>query len=329
MEGKRFRETKVAEEDQLERIVKSNCKTLFGSQSIYFDLKNRIESRTLGAAIPDGFLFDFRDPENPEFYLIEIELEKHDFYKHIFPQITKFFAFFKNPPSRENLVERLFHHITSDSQLEEAFKSHLGKKEIYKTLKEIVENSQNILLILDGDKTELREVSETYMDTWGKIVTVEILKQYIADGRTVLTLNPDFEDLELGQPEDSQTREGIYTETIHTQDVDKEIIKAYESIKSYMLGVDPEIRVNPQKYYISLRKSRNFAFLKFKKRKLYIVIMLPLEEGSRIIRKHKITQLSQGVQQFYNGPCFKVLLENSENLDEIEAALKESYSRSR
>jgi hypothetical protein len=54
----------------------------------------------------------------------------------------------------------------------------LGDKEIHRFLKDTIENSQNILLILDENKPEVLEVSETYTDTWGKMVKVEILKQY-------------------------------------------------------------------------------------------------------------------------------------------------------
>lgn len=41
---------------------------------------------------------------------------------------------------------------------------------------------------------------ETYTDTWDKIVKIEILKQYSANEKTIFTLNPDFEDIELVEP---------------------------------------------------------------------------------------------------------------------------------
>lgn len=118
---------------------------------------------------------------------MEVELEQHDFYKHIFPQITRFFAFFKNSASRNNLVDKLFYFIKSNAGLEQEFKQYLDKKEIYKALKDVTENSQNILLILDDNKKELQEVFETYTDTWDKMVKVEILKQYTAEGKTIFT----------------------------------------------------------------------------------------------------------------------------------------------
>ena len=147
MNGEKFVEVDFAKEIDFESLVIKNSKTLFGSNTIYFDLKNKIKSQSLGNSIPDGFLFDFRDIENPEFYLVEVELAKHDFYKHIFPQITKFFAFFKNPESQGKLIEKLFSIFETDEQLRNDLKSRIGNREIFKFLKDTIENSQNILLI--------------------------------------------------------------------------------------------------------------------------------------------------------------------------------------
>jgi predicted transport protein len=326
MDGKRFIETEFALEENFEKVVKENSKTLFGTKTIYSDLKNKVESMTLGAAVPDGFLFDFKDEENPEFYLVEVELVRHDFFKHIFPQITKFFAFFKNSTSRNNLVDKLFQLVKSNPQLEEEFKKYLGKKEIYKALKDTIENSQNILLVLDENKPELQEVFETYTDTWDKIVQVEILKEYTANGKTIFTMNPDFEDIGFIEPptEEEGTQEK-YTENFHLEDVEKGVAAVYGKIKTQMLKLDTGIRINPQKYYISLRKNRNFAYLEFRKKKMHVIVMLPYEIGNSLIKKHKLTQLSGGIQKFYNGPCFRVTIENEENMDEIFKTLEEAY----
>ena len=195
IDGNRFIEIDFKVESDLEKIIKDNSKILFGSNTVYFDLKNKIDTRSLGTSIPDGFLFDFKDKDNPEFYLIEAELAKHDFYEHIFPQITKFFAFFKNPQSRNNLTEKLFSFVKSNEDIESEFQKYLGKKEIYKALKDVIENSQNILLIIDEMKPELQEVFETYTDTWDKMVKFEILKRYTANNKMIFMLNPDFQNI--------------------------------------------------------------------------------------------------------------------------------------
>ena len=325
LDGNRFVESEFEKEEEFEKVVKENYKTLFGTNTLYFDLKNKIDSKSLGSSIPDGFLFDFSDKENPEFYLVEVELQKHDFYKHIFPQITKFFAFFKNPKSRNNLIDTLFHFIKSNPQLEEEFIGYSGKKEIYKALKDVIENSQNILLILDNDKSELTEVFDTYTDTWDKMVKKEILKQYTANKKTIFTLDPDFEDIGFVEPLAQEETEERYTESYHMEGVEKNIISVYEKIIGTMMKLDPNIQTNPQKYYISLRKNKNFAYLKIKKKKMHIVVMVPYEAGNTIIKKHKLRQLTAGVQKYYNGPCFEVTLENEDNLDEILKTLEQAY----
>jgi len=329
MSGRKFDESEFGSEEAFEKIVKENFKTLFGAKTVYFDIRNKIDSRTLGSAIPDGFLFDFRDEENPEFYLVEVELLKHDFYKHIFPQITKFFAFFKNSASRTNLIERLFSFVKSNPELELEFRQYLGKREIYKALKDTIENSQNILIILDDDKPELKEVFETYTDTWDKMVKVEILKQYTTEDKTIFTMDPDFEEIESVETPivEEEGEAERYTENYHLEGVSKDVISIYEKIKSAMLKFDPKIIINPQKYYISLRKNKNFAYIKIKKAEMHIVIMLPYEVGNSLIKKHKLQQLTQSVQNWYNFPCFKVTLVNEDNLEEIIGALEEAYKK--
>jgi len=70
----KFLETKFENEDELEKVVKNNSKLFFGKNTIYFDIKNKIDTKSLGSAIPDAFLFDFSDLENPEFYMVENEI---------------------------------------------------------------------------------------------------------------------------------------------------------------------------------------------------------------------------------------------------------------
>lgn len=168
---------------------------------------------------------------------------------------------------------------------------------------------------------------EIYTDTWDKFVKVELLKQYTANNKTIFTLNPDFEDIGLIEPSYQEETEDKYTENFHTENVEQNILSIYERIKYNISKIDNGININPQKYYISLRKNRNFAFIKVKKKKLHIVIMLPYEIGRKMIQKHKLTQLHDSVQNFYNGPCFKVTLESEDNFDEIIKALEEAYKQ--
>jgi len=324
--GKRFTESPFQNEEEFERLVVENAEILFGEKSLYIDLKSRVEGRALGAAIPDGLLIDFRDPENPEFYLVEIELARHDFYKHIFPQITKFFAFFKNPKSRAELVEKTFTVINSDPNMRAKFNQMIGGKEIYKSLKDIIENSQNILIIIDNEKPEFDEVMETYTDTWDKMVKVMIIKRYNANGSVILAVSPDFEEL-LEQPIEEEEEGGEesdrYTEEYHLEGVAPNIVAAYERIKQEFFSIDPGIRINPTKHYIALRKEKNFVSIRFRKKKMHITLRMSYEQGRQIIKSHKLTSETRHPGREY----ITITIENNNNLEEVIQAIMQAYKK--
>ncbi|GEM_PF-6149566 len=134
---------------------------------------------------------------------------------------------------------------------------------------------------------------------------------------------PPIEEKPVEKPEELG-----YTEEQHLKNVVREVASAYEKIKQSMLQLDRDIKFNPRKHYISIRKIRNFAYIKFSKRKMLIVVMLPYEAGISLIKKHTITKLSKGVQDWYGGPCFQVTVEGEADIEEVVKALEEAYRRS-
>lgn len=324
--NKKYNEKVYSREEDLEADVVSNSKVFFGKDSIYIDAKRKIDSKLLGGTIPDGFLFDLSDKENPEFFLVEIELSKHDFFTHIFPQITKFFAFFKNSTSRTDLVERLFSTVNNDRELRSEFKKYLGDKEIYKFIKDTIDNSQNILLMIDEDKEELPEIKETYTDTWGKIVKLLVLKKFILGEDFIYTLNPSFENIEFADAESVEKAEVVekmeFTEEFHLEDVSEQVKRIYLKIKESLLKFNESLIFNPRKFYISIVYKRNVAFFQFRRKKIRLVVMLPEEEVRAKIKSHAIKHLLESVQKFWNGPSCAISIDSEENIEEIINLLK-------
>lgn len=324
--GKKFTEYIYNMEEDLENEIIYNSSLFFGKDSIYIDAKRKIEAKSLGGTIPDGFLFDLSDKDNPEFYLVEVELSKHDFFNHIFPQITKFFAFFKNSKSQSELVEKIFSIVNTDLNLKKEFKKYLGEKEIYKFIKDTVDNSQNILLIIDEDKKELPEIVETYSDTWGKTVKLMILKKFVNGNEFIFTLNPDFENIEFADVESvekvDRAGEIEFTEEFHLEDVSDKVKKIYLKIKEELLKFNENLVFNPKKYYISIIHKKNVAFFMFRKKKMRLAVMLSEEEVKDKIKTHTIKHLSEGVQKFWNGPSCEIIIDSEENIKEIIHLLK-------
>jgi len=317
-------------ETDFEKEVVLNSKQFFGINSIYIDAKRKIETKSLGNSIPDGFLFDLSDKENPEFYIVEVELAKHDFYNHIFPQITKFFGFYKNPKSQNDLVEKIFSFINNDNEIKKEFKKYLGEKEIYKFIKDTIERSQNILLVIDGDKKELPEIMETYSDTWGKMVKLVLIKKFINNSDAIYTMHPDFENIEFAGIENeisADTEDVEYNENYHFDGSSEVVRQIYGELKTDLLKADSNLIFNPQKYYISIRKDRNIAYFNIARKKIRLVVMQSDEETRKEIKFHSVRTLSAGVQNFWNGPSCDIIIETTEHLDEIKTLLRKFITK--
>jgi len=322
--GKQYKEYNYDLEESLEKEVIANSQLLFGTKSIFIEAKRRIDTKAIGASIPDGFLFDLSDKDHPEFYLVEAELAKHDFYRHIFPQITKFFAFFKNRKSQSELIEKIYSTVDSDGELKKEFKKYLGEKEIFKFIKDTIETSQNILIVIDGLKDELPEIIDTYTDTWGKMVKVMVLKKFTAGNEFIYTVEPEFSDIEystieLGNKEDALD----ITVDYHLEGVKDNVKLIYNTLVQSLLHFDKTLIFNPKKYYISIVKNKNISFITIRKTKLRIVVMMPYEEVKEKLKHYYVGQLSQSVQKFWNGPSCEILIESPDHLDEVVNIIKE------
>lgn len=313
-------------EKDYEEMIRKNTKLLFGSSTIYIDLKTRIDTISLGGSIPDGLLFDMKNIDSPEFYLVEIELARHDFYRHIFPQVTKFFAFYRNSKAQNELIEKIFSLTQSDKALETEFKQFLKGKEIFKFIKDTIENSQNILIVIDEMKPELPEMTDTYTE-WSKMVRTVVLKEYRYNGDQILSLTPEFESVGLGEISTGKIEEETAgkiqrTEEYHLDGVDPRVKEIYNSIKDSLIEFKPSLKFNPKKYYISIIDKRNFAFIYVRKKRINITVMLPENTIRSSIKHHKIVSLSSSVQKFYGGECATIVIEDKSNFDEVISLLK-------
>jgi hypothetical protein len=335
LNGKRFDQIAYGSERDFEEDVVQSSKVLFGAETVYIDAKKRLESKTLGTTVPDGFFFDFRDPTDPQFYIVEVELSQHSFYSHIFPQITKFFAFFKNSKVQKTLADKLHSLIENDNGLKTEFKFHLGNSEIYKFLSDILETSQNILLVSDGTIIELPEIMDTYTDTWGRMVKPLEIRKYGSGKDILFSLTPDLETLPYGEsgqvPEGPGTDEepSPYTESFHLENSSSEVRKIYAKIKETAAKIDSRLLFNPQKYYISIKAGKNIAFQEVRKNKIRFIALLPEAEIRELVHNHVVVSLSAPVQKFYNSPCASIDLSDTAHFEEIENIIGLLASRSK
>ena len=319
--SQRLPEVIFKKERDFEREIFDNYKLLFGQKTILIESKMKIESKSLGGSIPDGFLFDFSDQNEPKFYLIEIELATHNFYGHIFPQITKFFAFFTNLDKRQKLSRKIFELVDSDKNLRSEFKKLVGKREVFKIISDAIESNQNILIVIDSEKPELSEIEETYTDTWGKMVSCIVLKKFKSDDNEIYSVEPEFEILDLVGDKKSIEESDAYDEEHHTNGVDQSIIDLYSELKGKVLEINPNLVFNPTKSYISIKRRKNIAYIHFRKSGISLIPLQQEEIIRQRIKIYSVRSLPDSVQKFWNGECAEIMIDSPSGMDEIVSLL--------
>ena len=103
-------------EEEFEQMVVSNADAIFGKDGIYFNIKKRIGTPKKGASIPDGYYLDLTFHDDPQLYLVEIELNSHDVYGHIGEQILRFGI--SSESDKYKIKQHLLQEIHTNTQRE-------------------------------------------------------------------------------------------------------------------------------------------------------------------------------------------------------------------
>jgi predicted transport protein len=329
LNGESFERVTYSSEQDFERLVAENAQALFGG-AIYIDAKRKMGTSSLGGTIPDGFLIDLSEPDDPQFYLVEVELRSHDFFSHIFPQITKFFAFYTNAQQRHRLAETIFELSRTDTDVAKRIRNASSSAEVYKFLKDTIDNSQNILIIIDGPKAEFEEIVRTYTDTWGKMVKVQIVSHFRRGEDSILTIEPPFGTLSFADaisapPEEGSSQEVSYTEQFHLDNCSAHVNDVYQRLKNEFLTIRRSLSFNPTKSYIGVSDTKNIAFILLRKKRVRLTILLAEDETRSILRSghHRVVSHSQAQQRAWagNNPNCSVIIDDTNNWDEIHDLL--------
>jgi len=130
-------------ENELERMVVEHSLEIFGKDTVYFDLKRKISSKSGFGTIPDGYVIDLK---KNKLYLIEVELISHSLKKHVLPQITNFILALKNEGTTEKLVGEFYNELPKSKKIDK------------KRLKSIVRN-WGIIIVIDDVGDPMKETN--------------------------------------------------------------------------------------------------------------------------------------------------------------------------
>jgi len=166
-------------EQELQKVVEERTEDIFGNFS-FFISKQRLASRRAELeTIPDGFLLDVSDPDNPILHIVEVELKSHGL-EHIATQLLKFAISYAE--SKPRLVRVIKECIRADADLQARIEDRLKEARQVKYLDQLIdaatdEEIPNILVPIDGLEPSLKEVQkyiavpinylpiQTYIDT--------------------------------------------------------------------------------------------------------------------------------------------------------------------
>ncbi len=311
---------------QLERIVVQNGKVLFGANSLLIDTKVKTNIEFSGYQ-PDAILFDLNEQGKPKCYFIETMLVKQDFFGFLFPRMTGFFAQRNNKEMVSSLIELMCKIISKNHHLKKKLQSFIAEEEVVLFVNRMLLNTPLVLLITDGAILELPEIIQVYGETWGKRVKPLVLRKFSANKESYCYLSPDFDDIDK-EKDTVKVKVVKSTEDDHFKNSSDGIRDSYSLIKAELLTEDETIEFNPKQYYISVRKNRNLAFFHISKKKITLVLVNPEKETRKVIKHHVVKTLTEKVQKFWNGPSCSVIIENTDNLNEVITLLKKLVAKS-
>lgn len=155
-----YRPFTFEDEAQFERKVIELADQIFGSSSIYIDVKRRIKGADI-VSIPDGYVVDMTQTSVPRLFVVENEIVSHDPFKHIGIQMLKFVTGFEEAQLsiRQFLMAEIAKQPEKLARLEEG--SRVSKsRNIDAYLDRAVFAEFSGLVLVDERRPELNRVLE-------------------------------------------------------------------------------------------------------------------------------------------------------------------------
>ena len=150
-------------EHELTKVVKEIAPNAFGDYSFIIEKKKLSSKKAELGTIPDGFLLDLSDIDNPILYILEVELKGHGL-EHIAVQILKFAISYRE--SKPKLNKFLKEVIRADKEnLEEKIEDRLKESKKYKYLDQLIdaamdEDVPTVIIPINGLDESLKKVRD-------------------------------------------------------------------------------------------------------------------------------------------------------------------------
>ncbi len=183
-----YTEHHYTNEKELEQLVVAHAEEVFGKNTLYVDVKQKIASK-FQARITDGLLLDFRKKPIPHLWVVEYELGSHDLEKHVIPQLRGFVKAFDNEETITALRNAIYQEISRNEKKLRKFKELAQEREeVYLTVDKALQGDATILLVYDRLPWNIEErfdESDFTYDTY-----FMVFRTFEREGKLVHLVNP-------------------------------------------------------------------------------------------------------------------------------------------
>lgn len=159
-------------EEELENVVRQHYATIFGKDIIYIPQKYIKTSGGFGT-VPEAIVMDF-STEN--WYIVETELVKHDFWGHIARQVHLQIVASENPDVKQEIKSIALKMISENESLKKLFmEKGIAEIRIHEVVERILESKPKIVIPIDGVPSDFDE----WAGTLSYAVTPLVIEKYV------------------------------------------------------------------------------------------------------------------------------------------------------
>jgi len=176
-------------EKELTRMVIEHYKDIFGISSLYFDPQT-MKTQVGIEARNDGIILV---ADRNKWYILEVELAKHQLHEHIIPQITKFSIAYEEVGTRKKIINTLYTAISQDP-FKVATIRNQKFEEFYKMLTDLIDTQPTIAIIIDQKTPELDYICKKLPFLTQTIEFKTYARENIGIGVHIHEFQPFFEE---------------------------------------------------------------------------------------------------------------------------------------
>lgn len=308
------------DEKELEDMVRDNWRFIFGSDSFYFPIKQKLESKAK-VRVTDGLLLDLA---SRRFWIVELELSKHDVYREVEPQIRGFIRALGSEETLSKIRNIIYDGITGDVEKMRHVRAIIGPDlDLHYFIDKLLHEKCGIVIVIDDKTPQLEELVEDFSSSHE--VRVIEFRTYARGKERVHSFTPLAHKL-----------------------VQREVPEIQRSWKARLEWTKPETRRLVEKIITEVEKlpevvhkpaHRWYLFFKSKEKPNHIFLALLLGKKKvqmRICADPRSFTDPKGLAKDYKGWFFKrggrekgFFVHSPEELDYALGLVRQSYERVR